>query len=182
MFKVCSVSLVLLCLVVCVSTRLLMCSERAQVLPKGWLPVQRKEENGCNLLLPISSLFHFLEISPSLTVHLFFFLPPNHTLSSFYFKQKHRYLSLSLFPSSLVSPLHSSVFLSLSISFLADAQLLVCGLTAPLITPRTLCRRKTAKLISRANWQPETEMMSSRLSCVDGVTRQIPGFFCGYMW
>lgn len=163
---------------VCLSTRLLVSSERPQVLPNGWLPVQR-EVDGCSLLLLIPSLFQLLEISPSYTGHLFSFLPPNHTLSSFYFKQRRRYLSQSLFSSALVFSPHSSVFLSLSISFLAAAQLLVCGLTAPLITLHTLCRRKTAKLISRANWQPETEMRSSRLSCTDGVTRQIPGFFCG---
>lgn len=181
MFKVCSVSLVLLGLFVCVCLYVYKVTHmqwRPQVLPN----VQRKEKNGRNLLLLIPSLFQFLEFSPSCTVHLFSFLPPNHTLSSFYFKLKHRYLSLSLFSSSSCFFPHSSVFLSLSISFLADAQLLVCGLRAPLITQRTLCGRKTAKLISRANWQPETEMMSSRLSCMDGVTRQIPGFFCGYMW
>lgn len=107
---------------------------------------------------PPPLLFRSFEFSPSYTVHLFSFLPPNHTLSSFHFKQKHRYLTLFFF------------FLCVSFSFnitLGRSSALGLWPTSTSHHPSHSVQEKYGQ--ANKQRQPTArnhEMTSSRLSCM----------------
>lgn len=149
--KVCSVALTLLLLCVCRVTHMQWIP---QFLPKGWLPGQREGKNGCKLVLFIPLFFSLLNsprphtpfIFPSSSYWLFVFIPLQ-TIAQI-FQSASSSSSSPLF----FNPPPSSI----SMSFLAEAQLVVFNLNAPLITPHSAWGRNAANQISRMSWWPET--------------------------
>lgn len=176
--KVCSVALTLLLLCVCRVTHMQWI---LQVLPKGWLPGQREEKNGCKLLLLNPLYFSLLNSLPA--TH--FIYSPLSLLLAFCFysssnKSTHISICLSLLPLIhffflFFNPAPSFfVFLYRSWLWLSSWSSASPLLSSP-IAPSE--RENAAKLISRGSWQPEAVRWWVHWWAVwtCRVTRQIPG-------
>lgn len=119
------------------------------------------------------SLFQSLEFSPSHTFHLFSSLPPVSLCFHSPSNKSTKYFNLSLtsfFPFPFSIPLHPFLFhlhLSVIMSFLAEVQLVVFGLTAYLITHHTVWEKHSQANKLREVTARDHEMMSSLVSCKD---------------
>lgn len=143
-----------------------------QVLPKGGLPSQREEKNGCKLLLLIPLYFSLLTSLPA-TQSIYFPLSLLTLLFVFILLQT----KVQIFQSVSFS------FFSLSASFLAEVHLVVFGLTVSSHHPSRCLREKQSQPNKPSELTARNhEMMSSLVSCMD-----IPGHktnsrtFCGYV-